>query len=53
VLIEEALRLLGCDAGPYNVQLRVHDGNLVKVYVTRELGASALRQFDPEPGQPR
>jgi hypothetical protein len=47
VLLEEAFALLGFDAGPYNVQLRLHDGNLVKIYATRELGVSSLRQFDP------
>lgn len=52
VLLEEALALLGCDVGSYNVQLRVHDGHLVKLYVTREIGASALAQFDPEPERP-
>ncbi|MFL5934979.1 MAG: hypothetical protein ACJ75Q_00570 [Gaiellaceae bacterium] len=49
VLLEEALRLLGCEVGPHSVQLRAHDGHLVKVYVTAELGASSLHRFDPEP----
>jgi hypothetical protein len=53
VLLEEALRLLGCEAGPYTVQLRVHDGHLVKAYVTREIGASGLREFDPEAERPK
>ncbi len=49
VLLEEALALMGCDDGAYSVQLRVHNGNVVKVYVTAELGVSALHRFDPEP----